>query len=209
MSDSLFIYSNLKYEKEYDLYSDRELLKRFNMGNDQAEKCLLKKYFYLIRRIISSYYSMGYGKDDLLQESMISLLKAMKTYDLKYEITFKTYAEICIRRQIITALRKAKKFETVNIVSLFNYFDNEYLLEKLCDDSCNPEEILISEEEKNSIIEFVSQYLSDYEKSVLIEYISGKKYKEIAQVLNTDIKSVDNALQRVKKKIESSRSIIC
>lgn len=207
MSSSLFLYSNLFYGQEYDLYTDRELIKKFNMGNDQAEKCMLKRYFYLIKRIINSFYIMGCGKDDLLQESMIGLFKAMKSYDERHKISFKAYAEICIRRQIISALRKSKNYEIVYKISLFNYFGNECLMEQLCDDSFNPEDILISEEEKNNLIDFASLGLSDYEKSVLYEYSSGKTYKEIAEALNTDLKSVDNALQRVRKKINSNRRL--
>jgi RNA polymerase sporulation-specific sigma factor len=201
MSSSLFLYGNLEYGQEYDLYTDRELIKKFNSGNDQAEKCMLKRYFYLIKRIISSFYIMGCGKDDLLQESMIGLVKAMKSYDDKFDVSFKTYAEICIRRQILTTLRKSKNYETLKKISLFNCFDEDWILEQLCDDSYNPEDILIYEEEKNNIMELAALYLSEYEKSVLKEFGSGKSYREIAEVLETDLKSVDNALQRVRKKI--------
>lgn len=208
MSSSIILYGNLKYEQEYDLYTDRELIRKFNTGNDQAEKCLLKRYFYLIRRIINSFYIMGCGKDDILQEAMIGLFKAMKSYDEKFKVKFKTYAEICIRRQVITALRKSMNYVTVTKISVFNCFDNEKdFFEQLCDDSFNPEDLLIYEEEKNNIIEFASLYLSKYEKSVLKEYCNGKTYKEIAQVLKTDLKSVDNALQRVKKKVNSKQHL--
>ena len=209
MSSSLFLYSNLEYGHEYDLYTDRELIKKFNKGNDHAEKCMLKRYFYLIRRIINSSYIMGCGKDDLLQESMIGLVKAMKSYDDKFNVSFKSYAEICIRRQILTALRKSKNYESVYKISLFDCFDDEdYFWGQLSDASFNPEDILIYEEEKNSFMEFTSLYLSEYEKSVLQEYSSGKTYREIAEVLKTDLKSVDNALQRVKKKIDSKKALI-
>jgi RNA polymerase sporulation-specific sigma factor len=203
MINSRAIYDNLRYGQEYDLYTDRELIKKFNVGNKEAEKCLMKRYFYLIRRIVNSFYIEDRRKDDILQESMIGLFKAMKTYDERYDVSFKTYAEICIRRQIISALRKSEKYETVNIFTVFNCFesDSEYdFTEQMYDDSYNPENILMYEEEKKYYIEFASQYLSDYENSVLKEYFNGKTYKEIAEILNTNLKSVDNALQRVKKK---------
>ena len=208
MSSSLFLYTNLEYGQEYDLYTDRELIKKLNNGNDQAEKCMLKRYFYLIRRIINTFYTMGCGKDDLLQESMIGLVRAMKSYDDKFDVSFKSYAEICIRRQILTALRKSKYYEKVYKISPVNYFDNgDCLFEQLSDDSFNPEDIIIFKEEKNSFMESASLYLSEYEKSVLQEYSNGKTYKEIADALETDLKSVDNALQRVKKKIGGNRTL--
>lgn len=206
MSSSLFLYSNLRYGQEYDLYADGELIKKINAGNEQAENCILRRYLYLIRRIINSFYIKNDKKDDILQESMIGLFKAMKTYDEKYEISFKIYAGICIRRQIISALRKSEKYETDNKLSAYNCFGSEYnLAEQICDDSLNPEDILISEEERYYYIGFASQYFSDYEYSVLREHCNGKTYKEIAEVLNTDLKSVDNALQRVKKKTSNIR----
>lgn len=203
MINSRAIYGNLRYGQEYDLFTDRELIKKFNVGNIEAEKCLMKRYFYLIRRIVNSFNIEDRRKDDILQESMIGLFKAMKTYDERYDVNFKTYAGICIRRQIISALRKSEKYETVNIFTVFNCFesDSEYdFVEQMYDDSYNPENILMYEEEKKYYIEFASQYLSDYENSVLKEYFNGKTYKEIAEILNTNLKSVDNALQRVKKK---------
>jgi RNA polymerase sporulation-specific sigma factor len=203
MINSLSLYGNLRYGQEYDLYTDGELIKKFNVGNEQAEKCMLKRYFYLIRRIVNSFYITDGRKDDILQESMIGLFRAMKTYDENYGVSFKTYAEICIRRQIISALRKSEKYETVNEFSVINCFESdcEYdIVEQVCDDSFNPENILLYKEEKNYYIEFASQYFSDYENSVLKEYCNGKSYKEIAETLNTNLKSVDNALQRVKKK---------
>jgi len=206
MISSLSLYSNLKYGQEYDLYTDGDLIKKFNVGNKEAEKCLMKRYFYLIRRINNSFYIADEKKDDILQESMIGLFEAMKTYDERYGVSFKTYAEICIRRQIISALRKTKKYETVNTFTVFNCFesDSEYgFVEQMCDDSYNPENILIYKEENNYYIEFASQHFSNYENSVLKEYCNGKTYKEIAEVLNTDLKSVDNALQRVKKKMNN------
>jgi RNA polymerase sporulation-specific sigma factor len=211
MINSRAIYDNLRYGQEYDLYTDRELIKKFNVGNKEAEKCLMKRYFYLIRRIVNSFYIEDRRKDDILQESMIGLFKAMKTYDERYDVSFKTYAEICIRRQIISALRKSEKYETVNIFTVFNCFesDSEYdFTEQMYDDSYNPENILMYEEEKKYYIEFASQYLSDYENSVLKEYFNGRTYKEIAEVLNTNLKSVDNALQRVKKKTFNKRTLI-
>jgi len=206
MSSSLFLFSNLGYSQDYDLFTDGELIKQINVENDQAERCLIKRYLCIIRKIINSFCITDDINDDILQESMIGLFKAMKTYDERIGVSFKRYASICIRRQIISALRKSGGYETEKKLSAFNCFDSEYIFnEYACDDSLNPEDILISEEEKHDYIGFATQYLSDYEHSVFKEYCNGKTYKEIAEVLNTDSKSVDNALQRVRKKTSSLR----
>ncbi|NLJ57775.1 MAG: sigma-70 family RNA polymerase sigma factor [Tissierellia bacterium] len=199
MNSFLFLYNSIEYDDKYDVCSDIELVEKINQGNDQAEKCLFKRYFYLIRKIISSFYIMGCGKDDVFQESMIGLLKAIKRYDKKYNKSFKRYAELCIRRQIISALRKFKKYEIPTNCFTVSYSENEFL-EQVSDDSPNPEDLLIVKEEKDIFVEFASSHLSDYEKSVINKYCQGKSYKEIAEALNKDLKSVDNALQRVKKK---------
>lgn len=203
MSSSLLLYSSIEYGQEYDKFMDSELIEKIIMGNDQAENCLLKRYFYLIRRIMSSFYIIGCGKDDILQESMIGLFKAMKSYDKKYNKSFKTYAELCIRRQIISVIRKSKSYENKSVFIFERLDDDNALLEQLSDDYNNPEDILLFEEDKNSFSEFATIHLSEYEKSVINEYCNGKTYKEIAENLNRDIKSIDNALQRVKKKIDS------
>ena len=206
MSSSLFIFSNLGYSQDYDLFTDGELIRKINVGNDQAERCLIKRYLCIIRKIINSFCITDDLKDDILQESMIGLFKAMRTYDERLGVSFKRYASICIRRQIISALRKSEGYETDEKFRAYNCFDSEYIFnEYICDDSLNPEDILISEEEKHDYIGFAAKYLSDYESSVFKEYCKGRTYKEIAEILNTNSKSIDNALQRVRKKTSSLR----
>jgi RNA polymerase sporulation-specific sigma factor len=203
MSSSLFLISNLRYSRDYDLFSDGELIKKFNVGNENAENCIIKRYLYIIRKIINSFYIADNIRDDIMQESMIGFFKAIKTYDEGFRVSFKKYASVCIKRQIISALRKSKAYDTDKLLDCFGSEFGFY--EQVCDDSLNPEDILISEEEKHDFIGFASQYLSDYESSVLIEYCKGKTYREIAEILNTNSKSVDNALQRVKKKTSRIR----
>ncbi|HHZ02035.1 MAG TPA: sigma-70 family RNA polymerase sigma factor [Tissierellia bacterium] len=198
MNSSLLLHHNIVYDSKYDMCSDNELIEKIHDGNEQAEKCLVKRYYCTVTKIISSFYIMGCVKDDLLQESMIGLFKAIRSYDPRYGKSFKRYAELCIKRQIISALRKYN----MCIESLANNSDDEeeMLLEQISDDSLTPEDILLVKEEKDIFNKFKCFHLSEYEKTVISKYCEGKSYKEIAEALNKDLKSIDNALQRVKKK---------
>lgn len=211
MITSINIYDNYNYYKqEYDAFSDEELIRKIKDGNENAERCLYKRYSYIIRRIASSFFIIGGSIDDLFQEAMIGLIKAVNHYDEDYENTFRTYAEVCIRRQIITAIRKTKPYEILNRNMSYYDFSNEnvecVLSEKYVDSyGLDPENVLISKEEKDQYYSEASKFLSKFEKAVLAEYGKGKSYEEISLVLHKNIKSIDNALQRVKKKIAAAK----
>lgn len=207
MISSISIYNSLNYYKEeYNIYSDEELICKIKNGNEQAERCLYKRYSFIIKRIASSFFIIGGSIDDLFQEAMIGLIKAVNGYDVNYGSSFRTYAEVCMRRQVITAIRKTTAFESYNKCISFYDFANENeeitLLDEYADlDSMNPENVLICKEERNNYYKKASEFLSKFEKDVLTEYGKGKTYEEISITLNKSIKSIDNALQRVKKKI--------
>ncbi len=211
MISSISIYNNLNYYKqEYDTFSDEELIHKIKDGNENAERCLYKRYTFIIKRIASSFFIIGGSIDDLFQEAMIGLIKAVNSYDDSYKNSFKGYAEVCIRRQIISAIRKAKSYEMLNKKTSYYDFSNsdaEYtLLEEYADlEKLNPENVLICEEEKNQYYIKASELLSKFERAVLTEYGKGKSYEEISAALHKNIKSIDNALQRVKKKIGNNR----
>lgn len=206
MISSISIYNNLNYyNEEYDRFTDEELIQKIKSGNDQAERCLFKRYSFIIKRISSCFFIMGGNLDDLFQEAMIGLIKAMNGYDENYGNSFRCYAEVCMRRQIISAIRKTKTYEMLSRQTSFYDFINESeeitLLEEYADLTNNPENVLICKEEKMHYYNKASQLLSNFEKAVLTEYGKGKSYEEISIKLNKNIKSIDNALQRVKKKI--------
>ena len=207
MISSISIYNNLNYYKEeYDIFSDEELIGKIKDGNEQAERCLYKRYSYIIKRITSSFFIIGGSLDDLFQEAMIGLIKAVNGFDENYGSSFRSYAEVCMRRQIITAIRKTNSLELYNKCISFYDFTNENeeitLLEEYADlKNMNPENLLIYKEERNYYYKKTSELLSIFERAVLAEYGKGKTYEEISLVLNKNIKSIDNALQRVKKKI--------
>ncbi|MEL7606955.1 RNA polymerase sigma-H factor [bioreactor metagenome] len=189
---------------DYDNFSDEELVEKRNDGDKYAEECLYKRYTYVVKRITSSFFIIGGGKDDLFQEAMIGLIKAVNSYDGKFGAKFKTYAEVCVRRQVISAIRKTST-HMVKGISLYDYIDSEND-SKVFDyyfssENLNPEIVYINEEEKNLYYEQAKKILSRFEIEVLTEYEEGKSYEEISLVLNKSIKSIDNALQRVKRKI--------
>ncbi|MGD9567322.1 MAG: sigma-70 family RNA polymerase sigma factor [Sedimentibacter sp.] len=203
---SISIYNNLNYNEEYNLFSDEELISKIKNGNEQAERCLYKRYSYIIKRITSSFFIIGGGMDDLFQEAMIGLVKAVNGYDDSYQNSFRSYAEVCIRRQIITAIRKAKTYDSYKkCISFYDFANNDEdvtILEEYADlESLNPENVLICEEERDHYYSKTSEFLSKFERTVLAEYGKGKSYEEISLTLNKNTKSIDNALQRVKKKI--------
>lgn len=213
MISSISIYNNLNfYNEEYDRYTDEELIQLIKDGNEQAERCLFKRYSFIVKRISSSFFIIGGSLDDLFQEAMIGLIKAMNGYDENFGSKFRTYAEVCIRRQIISAIRKTKSYEMLNRHMSFYDFVNESeeitLLDEFADFTTNPENLIICKEEKSQYHHKTTELLSSFEKDVLMEYGKGKSYEEISIKLNKNIKSIDNAMQRVKKKICSNKEMI-
>lgn len=207
MISSINIYNNLNYYKEeYNIFTDEELICKIKDGNEHAERCLYKRYSFIIKRIASSFFIAGGGIDDLFQEAMIGLIKAVDGYDKGYGTSFRTYADVCMRRQVITAIRKSNPLETYKKCVYFYDFTDESedvsLMEEYADLDCmNPEELLINKEQISHYFKIASEVLSKFERAVLTEYGKGKSYEEISSALNKSTKSIDNALQRVKKKI--------
>ncbi len=203
------LFKNLIFKnEEYENLTDNELIEKIRNGEDSAEKYFYSRYIYVVKKIVSSFFILGGDTDDLFQEAMIGLLKAIKNYNSEINSSFKHYAELCIRRQIISAIRKSRGYEKNllnNSISIYGFSDNDqgdYILDKLFGlDSLNPESVIICKEEINDYYDVTNKILSSFEKKVLTEYGKGKSYEEISATLNKDIKSIDNALQRIKKKI--------
>ena len=215
MISSISIFSNLDYIKRYDELSDEELIREIKDGNDNAERCLYKRYTYVIKRITSSFFLVGGGIDDLFQEAMIGLMKAIDGYNEQLGNSFRGFAELCIRRHVITAIRKSKSYEVLsNIQSINDYSNSDYEIDIVSSysdmEKFNPENLFICKEELKQYYSVMAEELSEFEKIVLTEYGKGKSYVEISAALNKSIKSVDNALQRAKKKISSNKEkILC
>lgn len=194
---------------KYEQMTDSELVLLANDGDDFAMESLISRYKNFVRAKTRSYFLIGADRDDIIQEGMLGLFKAIRDFDADKNNSFKTFAELCVTRQIITAVKTATRLKHTplnNYVS-FNkpvYEDDteKTLLEILNNRlELDPEEIIINKEKLAETEEKIKNSLSKFENTVLNLYLSGKNYQEIAILLEKPAKSIDNALQRIKKKI--------
>lgn len=201
--------------RDFKEFSDEKLIMLARGGEDGAVDFLMEKYKDLVRKKVRSLFLMGGDKDDLIQEGMIGLYKAVRSYDDGKDTSFYTFADLCISRQIYSAIKASNRKKNIPL----NYYvsiyapadgegreeDRELLLDvKLNRTVANPEEILIDRESANDIEMKLTQKLSMLEKQVLQLYLSGMEYTEIASVLDRTPKSIDNALQRIRTKLQQA-----
>ncbi|MEF9863688.1 MAG: RNA polymerase sporulation sigma factor SigH [Christensenellaceae bacterium] len=175
-----------------------------------ALEYVLHKYKNFVRKKARSYFLIGADKEDIVQEGMIGLYKAIRDYNIEKKASFRAFAELCITRQIITAIKTATrlKHQPLNsYISLNKPIYDEESERTMVDmlvatKMSNPEEIIIDNEDFLNIEKEIAQMLSDLEKRVLAYYLQGKSYQEIAKAMGRHEKSIDNALQRAKGKID-------
>ena len=198
--------------QEYDNVSDEELIVLLRDGETQITDYIIEKYKDLVRRKTKSMYILGADHDDLLQEGMIGLFKAIRDYDAGRDASFYTFADLCITRQVYTAIQASnrKKHSFLNTyVSLYEGKDAkdgeplELIQALVSNDTRNPEEMIIDRENLESLENCIEQELSSFEMQVLELYLTGMSYTEIARVLGKTDKATDNAMHRVKTKIKS------
>lgn len=199
----------------YEQYSDEELIVRLRDGEEQITDYIMDKYKNLVKSKAKSMYILGADSDDLIQEGMIGLFKAIRDYDSGRDASFFTFADLCISRQMYTAVQASgrQKHAPLNTyISLYSHVhgtgdgeqDNEeaqlqnILVSKA---ELSPEEMLIDRENVERLEKIIERELSIFEKQVLDLYITGMSYVQIAKVLGRDEKSTDNALQRIKGKL--------
>lgn len=197
--------------KNYSDYTDEQILGLINEGDNHAMDYLFNRYKPLIEKKSRTYYINGGGREDLMQEGMIGLFKAVRDFDGKKNIAFFPFADLCITRQIITAVKRSsrKKHHPLNNYISLNKpaFEEEESDEDLLDYVPSnrvedPEDLIIGQEEIVRIKEELLGKLSELEKQVLQLHLNGVSYKEVAEILQRPVKSIDNALQRIKKKAE-------
>jgi len=190
---------------------DLILVSAAQSGHDWAVSELVYRYRSFVRCKARSYFLAGAERDDIIQEGMIGLYKAIRDYRPDRRSSFRSFAELCITRQLITAIKTATrhKHSPLNTyVSLSRPASMEDEGDRVLSDIlaakeiCDPAEIVISEWEAESIRRGFTSALSGFETDVLRHYVNGKSYREIADLLDRRVKSVDNALQRVKRKVE-------
>ncbi|MGE8207228.1 RNA polymerase sporulation sigma factor SigH [Heyndrickxia sp. NPDC080065] len=192
------------------MMEDEQLIELVHKGESEALDYLIQKYRNFVRAKARSYFLIGADKEDIVQEGMIGLYKAIRDYKEDKLTSFKAFAELCITRQIITAIKTATRQKHIPLnsyVSLDKPIYDEESDRTLMDvisgaKIMNPEELIINREKYGNIEGKISELLSDLERKVLALYLDGQSYQEISEELNRHVKSIDNALQRVKRKLE-------
>lgn len=195
--------------KDYASMTDNQLVKLANEGDDYAMEYLILNYKNFVRAKSRSYFLIGADRDDIVQEGMLGLFKAIRDFKEEKNISFKSFAELCVTRQIITAVKTATRLKHTPLNTYISlnkpvYEDEaEKTLMEILNNRCelDPEEIIINKEKLEETEKKIQKNLSKFENTVLNLYLSGKDYQEIAVALDKPAKSIDNALQRVKKKI--------
>ncbi|WP_110463511.1 RNA polymerase sporulation sigma factor SigH [Ruminiclostridium sufflavum] len=189
---------------------DEDIILDAKVGNEPALEYLINKYKSFVRAKARTYFLIGADREDIIQEGMIGLFKAIRDYKGDKLSSFRAFAELCITRQIITAIKTATRQKHIPLNSYISLnkpiFDEESdrtLMDIICEESISdPEELVINREEFLGIESKMSEILSSLEWEVLTLYLEGKSYQEIAEELDRHVKSIDNALQRVKRKLE-------
>ncbi len=177
-------------------------------GDGQALAYLLNKYKNFVRSKARSYFLIGADHEDIVQEGMIGLYKSIRDFQPSRLASFRSFAELCVKRQIITAIKAATRQKHVPLNSyvslnkpLYDEESDRTLLDVIDGRVTNPEDLYISQEDLSRIQTQISEVLSDLERQVLEAFMDGKSYQEIAELLGRHVKSIDNALQRVKRKL--------
>lgn len=196
--------------EKYSDCSDEELIIRYREGEQQIVDYLMEKYKNVVRSKAGRMFILGADKDDLIQEGMIGLFKAVRDYDSGRDASFYTFADLCVSRQMYTAIQAAnrKKHSPLNsYISLYKNQEETDMESELIgairnSSERNPEEILIDRENVETIEKIIENDLSSFERQVLELSMTGMSYQDIARLLGKDSKSTDNALNRVKTKIK-------
>lgn len=191
----------------YQSLSDEQLIQKLRAGDEKIMDYILDKYKPLVRKKSNAMYLIGGETEDLIQEGMIGLFKAIRDYRQEREATFFHFAELCITRQLYSAVEASnrKKHAPLNFYISFSATDGEtgVPLDEIlgADSHSNPEELMIKQENQQIFFEKLREKLSGFEQEVLDLYLSGMNYQQIAKYMNKSPKSIDNALQRIKGKI--------
>jgi RNA polymerase sporulation-specific sigma factor len=194
----------------FEFMSEEDIVDCAKEGSTYAQEYLMNKYKPFVRAKAKSYFLVGADREDIIQEGMIGLYKAIRDYRPDKLTSFRAFAELCITRQIITAIKTATRQKHIPLNSyvslnkpIYDEESDRTLLDVLAGTKISdPEELMIDQEEFRDIEDRMGEILSDLELKVLMAYLEGKSYQEIAVDLDRHVKSIDNALQRVKRKME-------
>lgn len=195
---------------DYEQLPDETIVQYAHDGDARAVEFLISKYRSFVRAKARSYFLIGADREDIIQEGMIGLYKAVRDFRADRLASFRAFAELCITRQIITAIKTATRQKHIPLNSyvslnkpIYDEESDRTLMDVIHGNKVSdPEELIISREEFLDIERRMGEFLSELEWQVLMLYLEGKSYQEIADSLGRHVKSVDNALQRVKRKLE-------
>ena len=190
--------------------TDEQVVRLAQQADGTALEYLLNKYKNFVRSKARSYFLIGADHEDIVQEGMIGLYKAIRDFREEKLSSFRAFAELCITRQIITAIKTATRQKHIPLNSyvslnkpIYDEESDRTLLDVITEGrEANPEEVLINREDVSLIEGRIGKMLSGLEKQVLLRYLEGKSYQEISQEMRRHVKSIDNALQRVKRKLQ-------
>ena len=197
------------YTHDYTIMTDEQVVRLAQEPDSQALEYLLNKYKNFVRTKARSYFLIGADHEDIVQEGMIGLYKAIRDYKEEKLSSFRAFAELCITRQIITAIKTATRQKHIPLNSyislnrpIYEEDSDRTLLDVITEEGIsNPEDMMIDREDLSFIEGRIGQMMSPLEKQVLVLYMEGKSYVEIAEAMGRHVKSVDNALQRIKRKL--------
>lgn len=195
---------------KFDYLSDEDIVQAVHDNDSEALEYLINKYRNFVRAKARSYFLIGADREDIVQEGMIGLYKSIRDFRGDKLASFKAFAELCITRQIITAIKTATRQKHIPLNSyvsldkpIYDEESDRTLMDVICGSQVSdPEELIINQEEFVGLEDKMSEILSDLERKVLMLYLDGRSYQEIAVDLDRHVKSIDNALQRVKRKLE-------
>jgi RNA polymerase sporulation-specific sigma factor len=195
---------------KYQELTDENIIKTIHLGDDLAMEFLINKYKNLVRKKTNAYFLIGADKDDLIQEGMIGLFKAIREYDETRDAKFITFADLCVSRQIFTAVKASNRLKHLPLNSYISLnkplYEEESPNTKVEDllelrNVESPEDVIIGKENLRRIEKELENNLSELEKEVLFLYLEGQGYVQIAEIMGKQAKSIDNALQRIRKKV--------
>ena len=200
-------------KEKFKQASDEELILMYRDGEEEAAGFLMNKYKNLVRKKAGSMYILGGDREDLIQEGMIGLYKAVRDYDMGRDVNFYTFADLCVSRQIYTAVQASNRQKHLPLNTYISIYGQSISWEEehseydwidtlVVQTDNNPEEMMIAQENLEQMEQAILKELSELEKQVFELHLTGMNYTQIAKVLGRDEKSTDNALQRMKGKIK-------
>ena len=189
---------------KYETMTDEQLIGMLRQGESAITDFIMDKYKFLVKKKAKAMFLFGGENDDLIQEGMIGLFKAVRDYDLKQEMSFASFADLCVSRQMYTAIKLSQRQKHIPLnsyVSLYEEGEDQPLIEQLQSvKDNNPEELFLNKEYFAKMEQELRERLSDLESRVLHLHLMGEDYRTIAKLLDKSPKSIDNALQRIKQK---------